>query len=277
METTPISIKEALDQDYSVTPEQTSFFAQHGFIKIKNIFDASVIDYMNIVISKEVDRLNNQQIPLEERDTYGKAFLQIMNLWTHTTVVKDIVFSKRIAQIAADLMQTNGVRLYHDQALFKEPKGGHTPWHADQYYWPLASENTVTAWIPLQSTPLNYGPLEFSAGSNRLTAGRDKQISDESQAFLESELKNQNFEHVIEPFDVGEISFHRGWLYHRAGPNVSGNMRKVMTIIYMDKDTVLDEPENHNQLADWEAWCPGAKVGAIINTPLNPVLYEKAP
>ena len=276
METTPISIKEALDQDYSVTPEQASFFAQYGFIKIKNIFDASIIDYMNIVISKEVDRLNNQQIPLEERDTYGKAFLQIMNLWTHTTVVKDIVFSKRIAQIATDLMQTNGVRLYHDQALFKEPKGGHTPWHADQYYWPLATENTVTAWIPLQATPLNYGPLEFSAGSNRLTAGRDKQISDESQAFLESELKNQNFEHVIEPFDVGEISFHRGWLYHRAGPNVSGNMRKVMTMIYMDKDTVLKEPENHNQLADWEAWCPGATVGATIDTPLNPVLYEKA-
>lgn len=276
METTPITIKEALDQDYSVTPEQASFFAQNGFIKIKNIFDASVIDYMNIVISKEVNRLNNQQIPLEERDTYGKAFLQIMNLWTHTTVVKDIVFSKRIAQIATGLMQTNGVRLYHDQALFKEPKGGHTPWHADQYYWPLATENTVTAWIPLQATPLNYGPLEFSAGSNRLTAGRDKQISDESQAFLESELKNQNFEHVIEPFDVGEISFHRGWLYHRAGPNVSGNMRKVMTMIYMDKDTVLKEPENHNQLADWETWCPGAMVGATINTPLNPVLYGKS-
>ena len=276
METTPISIKEALDQDYSVTPEQASFFAQYGFIKIKNILDASIIDYMNIVISKEVDRLNNQQIPLEERDTYGKAFLQIMNLWTHTTVVKDIVFSKRIAQSATGLMQTNGVRLYHDQALFKEPKGGHTPWHADQYYWPLATENTVTAWIPLQATPLNYGPLEFSAGSNKLTAGRDKQISDESQAFLESELKNQNFEHVIEPFDVGEISFHRGWLYHRAGPNVSGNMRKVMTMIYMDKDTVLKEPENHNQLADWEAWCPGATVGATIDTPLNPVLYEKA-
>jgi ectoine hydroxylase-related dioxygenase (phytanoyl-CoA dioxygenase family) len=276
METTPISIKEALDQPYSVTPEQSSFFAQHGFIKIKNIFDASVIDYMNIVISKEVDRLNNQQVPLEERDTYGKAFLQIMNLWTHTTVVKDIVFSKRIAQIATGLMQTNGVRLYHDQALFKEPKGGHTPWHADQYYWPLATENTVTAWIPLQATPLNYGPLEFSAGSNKLTAGRDKQISDESQAFLEAELKNQNFEHVIESFDVGEISFHRGWLYHRAGPNVSGNMRKVMTMIYMDKDTVLKEPENHNQLADWEAWCPGATVGATIDTPLNPVLYEKA-
>jgi ectoine hydroxylase-related dioxygenase (phytanoyl-CoA dioxygenase family) len=274
MNATPDSIQAALDANYSVTPTQVKYFNENGFIKIKNIFEPAVIDYMNIVISKEVDRLNNQQIPLEERDTYGKAFLQIMNLWTHTTVVQDIVFSKRIAQIATGLMQTAGVRLYHDQALFKEPKGGHTPWHADQYYWPLATENTVTAWIPLQATPLNYGPLEFSAGSNKLTAGRDKQISDESQAFLEAELKDQKFEHVIEPFDVGEISFHRGWLYHRAGPNVSGNMRKVMTMIYMDKDTVLKTPENHNQQADWDTWCPGATIGQIVNTPLNPVLYE---
>jgi ectoine hydroxylase-related dioxygenase (phytanoyl-CoA dioxygenase family) len=274
MNATPESVKAALDANYSVTPAQVMYFSENGFIKIKNIFDASVIDYMNIVISKEVDRLNNQQIPLEERDTYGKAFLQIMNLWTHTEVVKDIVFSKKIAQIATGLMQTTGVRLYHDQALFKEPKGGHTPWHADQYYWPLDTENTVTAWIPLQATPLNYGPLEFSAGSNKLTAGRDKQISDESQAFLEAELKRHAFNHVVEPFDVGEISFHRGWLYHRAGPNVSGNMRKVMTMIYMDIDTVLKTPENHNQQADWDTWCPGATVGEVINTPLNPVLYE---
>jgi len=274
MNATPESVKAALDANYSVTPAQVNYFSENGFIKIKNIFDASVIDYMNIVISKEVDRLNNQQIPLEERDTYGKAFLQIMNLWTHTEAVKDIVFSKKIAQIATGLMQTKGVRLYHDQALFKEPKGGHTPWHADQYYWPLDTENTVTAWIPLQATPLNYGPLEFSAGSNKLTAGRDKQISDESQAFLEAELKRHAFNHVVEPFDVGEISFHRGWLYHRAGPNVSGNMRKVMTMIYMDIDTVLKTPENHNQQADWDTWCPGATVGEVVNTPLNPVLYE---
>ena len=274
MNATPESVKAALDANYSVTPAQVKYFSENGFIKIKNIFEPAVIDYMNIVISKEVDRLNNQQIPLEERDTYGKAFLQIMNLWTHTSAVKDIVFSKKIAQIATGLMQTAGVRLYHDQALFKEPKGGHTPWHADQYYWPLATENTITAWIPLQETPLNYGPLEFSAGSNKLTAGRDKQISDESQAFLEAELKRNAFNHVVEPFDVGEISFHRGWLYHRAGPNVSGNMRKVMTMIYMDKDTVLKTPENHNQQADWDTWCPGATVGEIVNTPLNPVLYE---
>ena len=76
MNATPDSIQAALDANYSVTPAQVKYFSENGFIKIKNIFEPAVIDYMNIVISKEVDRLNNQQIPLEERDTYGKAFLQ---------------------------------------------------------------------------------------------------------------------------------------------------------------------------------------------------------
>ena len=264
-----------IDQPFQVSEEAIAFFQKNRFIKLKNVLDAETLAYYGEAISKKVAEINTQDKPMEQRDTYGKAFLQIFNLWREDETCKEFVLSKRLGHIATQLLQTNGVRLYHDQALFKEARGGITPWHADQYYWPLATENTVTAWIPLQATPLNYGPLEFSAGSNKLTAGRDKQISDESQAFLESELKNQNFEHVIEPFDVGEISFHRGWLYHRAGPNVSGNMRKVMTMIYMDKDTVLKEPENHNQLADWEAWCPGATVGATIDTPLNPVLYEK--
>lgn len=52
-------------------------------------------------------------------------------------------------------------------------------------------------------------------------------------------------------------------------------MRKVMTVIYMDKDMKLKRPENANQIADWETWCPGAEVGKAIDTPLNPVLYER--
>jgi hypothetical protein len=51
-------------------------------------------------------------------------------------------------------------------------------------------------------------------------------------------------------------------------------MRKVMTIIYMDKDIKLKAPENKNQQADWDTWCPGAEVGAVVATPLNPILYE---
>jgi ectoine hydroxylase-related dioxygenase (phytanoyl-CoA dioxygenase family) len=50
--------------------------------------------------------------------------------------------------------------------------GGLTPWHADQYYWPVSTDNTCTAWVPLQPTPLEMGPLAFSAGSHRYNVGR---------------------------------------------------------------------------------------------------------
>ncbi len=188
--------------------------------------------------------------------------------------IKALVLSARLGKIAADLMQCNGVRLYHDQALFKEPGGGYTPWHADQFYWPLQTDKCITAWIPLQETPPNMGPLEFSAGSHIITEGRELSISDESEARIGERLRVTDFEHVVEPFDIGEVSFHSGWIFHRAGPNQSDAMRKVMTIIFMDSKMRLKEPENHNQQADWDAWCPGAKIGEVIETELNPVIYR---
>jgi len=261
-----------LNSFVDLTNNQKSFFKEHGFLKIANVLSPELILHMDEVISVEVDRLNTQLLEMKYRDTYGKAFLQVMNIWRDSEEVKKIVFSKKLAKISADLLDVQGVRLYHDQALYKEPGGGYTPWHADQYYWPLLSDRTVTAWIPLQETTLDLGPLEFSAGSFKLTDGRNKEIGDESQDFLESTLKAKQFPHIIEPYGIGEVSFHMGWLYHRAGPNITNKMRKVMTMIYMDKDMKLKTPENKNQQNDWDTWCPGAVIGEKICTELNPVL-----
>lgn len=262
-----------LNTPYQLTEEQINFYQTNKYIKLKQVLDQPTLAYFNQEVSRKVAELNQVEVPLEERDTYGKAFLQLMNLWVEDEAIQQLIFSKRIAKIAADLMRVDGVRLYHDQALFKEAKGGITPWHADQYYWPLSNDRTVTAWIPLQETPLEMGPLEFSAGSHQITEGRDLSIGDESETVMTKKLRVTDFPHIIEPFDVGEISFHSGWVFHRAGANTTDQTRKVMTIIYMDKDMQLKQPENKNQINDWNTWCPGATVGAIIDTPLNPVLY----
>ncbi|WP_178988046.1 phytanoyl-CoA dioxygenase family protein [Winogradskyella schleiferi] len=262
-----------LNQHYSLSQEQIDFYNQYRYIKLKDVLDEETLNYYNVIISNKVDELNDVETPLEDRNTYGKAFLQLFNLWQQDEIIKELIFSKRIAKIAADLMDVEGVRLYHDQALFKEAGGGITPWHADQHYWPLATDKTITAWIPLQKTPLEMGPLEFSAGSHQILHGRDLSISDDSEAQIEKRLKVTDYKHVIEPFDAGEISFHSGWVFHRAGTNTTNHIRKVMTIIYMDKNMRLKEPSNDGQQNDWETWCPGAKIGEVINTPLNPVLY----
>jgi ectoine hydroxylase-related dioxygenase (phytanoyl-CoA dioxygenase family) len=264
-----------LAKPFKLTDEQIQFYQKNRFIKLKNVFDEETISFFNNAISNRVALMNTESTPLDQRSTYGKAFLQLFNLWREDELVKTFIFSERLAKIASDLMQVDGVRIYHDQALFKEGGGGITPWHADQYYWPLETDKTVTAWIPLQETPLELGPLEFSAGSHQIVEGRDLEIGDESEIVIQQKLKVTNFDHIIEAFDLGEVSFHSGWVFHRAGANTTNQMRKVMTIIYMDKDMVLKNPENKNQINDWNTWCPGATIGEVINTPINPILYQK--
>lgn len=46
-----------------------------------------------------------------------------------------------------------------------------------------------------------------------------------------------------------------------------------MTVIYMADGTRLKAPENPNQQADWDQWCPGASIGEPVATALNPLLY----
>jgi ectoine hydroxylase-related dioxygenase (phytanoyl-CoA dioxygenase family) len=269
----PGSIAQKLDEPYPLTAAQVEFYQQNRFIKLKQVFDEETIRFFNHQISVKVEEMRGEVTEMDSRDTYGKAFVQLFNLWLEDNLIKAFIFSKRMAKIAADLMQTEGVRMYHDQALFKEGGGGITPWHADQYYWPLDTDKTVTAWIPLQATPLEMGPLEFSAGSHRIVEGRELAISDESEVVIQQRLRVTDFAHVIEPFDLGEVSFHSGWVFHRAGANTTDQMRKVMTVIYMDRDMKLKQPENENQVRDWNTWCPGAVVGEVINSPINPVLY----
>lgn len=266
-------IMNATTVSYPLTQEHIDFYQKNRYIKLKSVLSEDEVSFFNKVITKKVDELNTEERPIEERTTYGKAFLQLFNLWRQDSDIKSLVFHERIAKIASQLMKTDGVRLYHDQALFKEAGGGITPWHADQHYWPLESDKTITAWIPLQGTPLEMGPLEFSAGSHEILEGRELSISDDSEEKIQKRLKVTDFKHVIEPFDVGEISFHSGWVFHRAGANQTNETRKVMTIIYMDKDMKLKEPSNDGQQNDWETWCPGVEIGEVINSPINPILY----
>jgi len=108
----PKSVAEFLKSPFVLSSEQIAFFRNNGFIKLKDVLSKEVISYMDLVITEEVNRLNNQQLAIEDRDTYGKAFLQIMNIWKNSDYVKEIVFSKRLAEnLCRLLFHTNGAWL----------------------------------------------------------------------------------------------------------------------------------------------------------------------
>ena len=250
-------------------------FAEQGFITLRGVLPAQVLHEYGARITRLTVELAAQSLPFEQRTTYEKAFLQVMNLWEADPRVREFVMGKRLGQIATRLLEVAGVRLYHDQSLYKEPGGGITPAHADQYYWPLASDRVVTAWIPLQAVPLEKGPLGFYARSHREAFGRDLGISDESEREITRHMEARGFEFIEQPYELGDVSFHLGWTFHRAGPNRSREPRSVMTMIYMDSDMRLKAPSNDMQRNDWATWCPGAEVGQVIDTPKNPLIYQR--
>jgi ectoine hydroxylase-related dioxygenase (phytanoyl-CoA dioxygenase family) len=264
-----------LDTPYPLSQEQIEFFRERGFVKLKHVLSPETIAHYGKAITDEVKRLNQQTLPMSQRNTYQRAFLQVMNIWTQSDVVKEFSFSKKLARIAAQLMGVKGVRMYHDQALYKEPAGGFTPWHADQYYWPLSNTNACTVWVPLQATPKEMGPLAFSVGSHKIDAGRDQEISDESEQRIQQSLSNHHLPLEDGPFDLGEVSYHSGWTFHRAGPNTTDKPRAVMTIIYVEDGMRIAAPTNRAHPADMRTWMPGSKVGDEIATHLNPVLYHE--
>jgi len=263
-----------LASPYELDEDAVERFREDGFVHLRDVLSAETLAWCGEEITAKVVELNTMHLPLEERSTYDKAFLQVTNIWTRSETARTLVFSRRLARIASELLGTEGVRLYHDQALYKEPGGGITPWHVDQYYWPLSSDLTITAWIPLQDTPIEMGPLSFAAGSQRFPELRDLSISDDSERLIQDAMERERFPYVEEPFALGDVSFHRGFTFHRAPANLSARPRRVMTIIYMDRDIRVSEPVNDNQRGDL-AWLQGASIGESPRGPLNPVLYER--
>jgi hypothetical protein len=246
---------------------------RNGFVLIREAADGIDMATHRRSIIDAVSRLSTEDRSLESRDTYGKAFLQVTNLWTHDEAVKRFVFERQFAQIAADLLGVEKVRLYHDQALFKEPGGGHTPWHQDKFYWPLDTERMITMWMPLVDVDEPMGLIRFASGSHLGGSVENLEISEESEDFYARYLDRMSFP-IAGPthMKAGDATFHFGWTIHSAGGNLSERMREVMTVIYFADGARITEPKSKYQQADLAAWFPGQQPGDVAASRLNPVM-----
>jgi ectoine hydroxylase-related dioxygenase (phytanoyl-CoA dioxygenase family) len=266
-----------LDTDYALSAEQIAGFQKSGHIMLKSVCSPEEIAAYRPVLNAATDRYRTENRPMEERDTYGKAFLQIMNLWVRDEEVRRFTLARRFAKIAADLMQTQGTRLYHDQALCKEPHGGPTPWHQDQYYWPLDTQGiqAVTMWMPLVDVSIDMGALTFASGSQRDGFIGQLAISDKSEEVFADYVKEKGYPVHNEAMRAGDATFHAGWTLHCAPGNASDTMREVMTIIYFADGIRILQPDNPNRQNDLEGWLPGLKPGDLAASELNPLVYRR--
>lgn len=259
-----------LEEPILVSTEKINSFREKGHTLIKGVLNNEEVIAYRVAINEAAYCHNTEKRALEERDTYGKAFLQIMNLWEADKKVRQFTLAKRFAKIAAQLLGVENVRIYHDQALYKEAGGGFTPWHQDQYYWPLNTNKTLTMWMPLIDIDEDMGMLTFASGSHNAGFVENVAISDKSDEVLEKFIKENDFEiSKAKTMKAGDATWHYGWTLHSAGGNKSAVTREVMTVIYFADGANVIEPQNKHQENDRNTWLgsilPGKKAASIHN------------
>jgi len=267
-----------LHADYTLADADCQKFNADGWICLKQVLTDAVLAEYAHEIRKLTDEFARKHYtkPVSERDTYGKAFIQHENLFVNSDKVKEFVMSKKLGKIAATLMGVDGVRVYHDQALFKEPGPNNpTPFHQDQIYWPLDCK-TCTMWMPLSNTAAKQGTMHFASKSQSLGYMGRMPISDESEQQLKQLIQNRGFQvEFAGDLKAGDATFHDGFTIHGAVGNDSDSMREAMTIIfYEDKSKIIepDSPERRNDLA---RWFPGLQPGDVAASPINPLTYHR--
>ncbi len=259
---------------YSILDSDLKAYGENGWVLLREVCPPDEMRVYGPAIRKAAMRHNTETRPLEERDTYGRAFLQVMNLWRVDPVVAQFTLAKRFAGIAAQLLGVDKVRLYHDQALFKEPGGGHTPWHQDGFFWPLRQDRTVTMWMPLVDVPAEMGTMSFADGSHAEgMISLEEGISDNSEAFYEGFVRGRRFDvRTSGAMHAGDATFHSGLTLHKAPGNPMNTVREVMTVIYFADGEIIQEAGNDFQANDTASWFPGLKSGDLAASELNPVL-----
>ncbi len=251
-------------------------FENEGHALVGGLCTAHEVAAYRPFIQQAARQRNPAPVPLETRDTYGKAFIQSTNLWRLNTAVKAFVWSARFAKVAAQLLGVNGVRLYHDQTLFKEPGGGPTPWHQDQAYWPLDTDKTITMWMPLVDIPAAVGSMTFVSGRNRADDLDTFDISDSSDEAVAEIVRERGLSlHSYGAMATGDATFHSGRALHRAGRNPASTMREVMTVIWYADGARASEPRNDYQSFDLRMWLKGTAPGEVADGPLNPLLWPR--
>jgi ectoine hydroxylase-related dioxygenase (phytanoyl-CoA dioxygenase family) len=252
-----------LDSPYPLTETQIAEYQRNGFAFLRGVASPEEVAAYRTFITGLTNEYAKGYKPLDQRDTYGKAFIQLSNIWERDPAVAKFTLARRFARIAAELMGVDGVRLYHDQALYKEPGGGHTPWHQDQQYWPLDGVPCVTLWMPLVDAAENMGTMRFAAGSQTLGYLGPLNISDDSEVRLQQMIADKGYEvHAVGAMKAGDATFHNGWTLHGAPGNASPSItREVMTIIYLADDAVISAPDSPQRENDLSRWFPGLKAG----------------
>ena len=254
---------------YRLDAAQREAFRRDAFIKLPQVLSPAVVRRL-------AERLDGLLRAEHGNDVAGR-FIALEQLWRHDEVMRLVAFSPRLAGLAAELLGEPAIRIYHDNALSKEPGCGRTPWHHDAEHFPLATLQAVTAWIPVTAIPAHMGPLAMARGAHVRDVVADlsfDKVGTTYDAAVARRLAESDVAVDASPFAVGDVSFHSALCFHTAGPNRSTQPRRALsTTYYADGARVVESPTLVS--GRWRDFLPGVEPGELAASALNPIVASR--
>lgn len=216
----------------TLTADQVDGFRRDGFIHVPSVLNSDEVDRYREAAAAAYERLTSV-------DPDSTMFRQIVQVWHHDPVLRELTFHAGLAALATQLAQVP-LRLWHDQLLVKKPHNQTpTEFHQDAPYWPhTGARQHLSAWIALVDVPVERGCMTFIPGSHQLTGLRAIDLTDSHDLFdAAPELAWRP--RVTVPLKAGDCTFHHARLAHTANANDTDEFRWAMVNIYIDRDTAF--------------------------------------
>lgn len=218
------------------------FYQENGFVQLDDVLGPDELS----PLQQEIDAIyRSGQGGIYNsggRSAYAKVLDQRVNIWRDNAVVRDFVLSPRLAEIARRLARVSAVRLWHDQALLKQPGDSKpTPWHQDLPYWPMNEPGALSLWMALDDVNERNGAMSFVPGSQRVGSLPGINLVDPQDLFAmvpKGELAGT--QPVTISMRAGSCTFHNGRTFHYAAANGTDRPRRAMVIIYMPDGTTFN-------------------------------------
>ena len=254
------------------SPTQIEDFQRDGFVVVPDLLGADEVETLGAAVDAAVaSRRSWDSRTLAEKTRYEQSFQQCINLWEDFPAVRPLTFNPRIAQTAAALLGVDRLRLWHDQALYKEAGGRETDAHQDQAYWPILETDNITAWIPFDGSTIEAGAMAYVPGSHRFGVRKFVNIFFDEKPY---DLARGPEARGVEPRWVevpsGAVAFHHGLTFHLAGANRTERPRRVHTMIFFRDGSTRGSALPHPSVER-----AGIPVGSPIDSVFTPLVWPR--
>ncbi len=261
---------------YQITREQTAEYQKNGYIVIEDFLNAKELEHWRTVTEDAVKQRLTERNGLTNQDSpgyYSQVFIQAVRLAdTHVGMAR-LMFDERLGYAAGTLAGVNGIRIWHDQALFKQPYGNPTAWHLDDPNWSFHSPDAISIWVALDRATLANGCLWYLPGTHREgryeLSGIGHNIGDMFHEYPEWKTRKA----IPAPCPAGSAVFHNGMTAHGAGANMTPLPRRAMTCAYMPDGSTFNGIKNVLR----DDYFASLKAGDILDDPRQvPLIWKQS-